>query len=176
MTISNLKIPKIKQAPPYDKDNIAALFDISVYSMTKIKYPVIIETVTTYAAGKECLNLNCSDKNRKYYQLRMKEVWKRPDSKRVWANLDWKDFKDGEGQNYLRLMFQHQVPQGRFLKIQINIFTKENNYKNFYIKRFNHRFDIKYNKDNFYANKGSKGAAKTEDDSAFVSHAVKDGE
>lgn len=158
ISITDLMVPKILRAAPYQDANIAALFDLSLYMVKQpkksdIKSDVIIETLLFWSKDKLCRNLKCSEGSRRYHWLRQKEIWRRGDSKKIWANLDLTDHKDAKGEHYYRLMFQHLVPTDKFLKLQINIFTKDNNYKNFYIKRFNHRFDMKKNADNFYANK-----------------------
>jgi hypothetical protein len=168
ITLTDLKVPSYASKPPFEQDNVAVFFDIAVYNITKVTDQVIAETYTWWSPDGACKNLKCGEKYRRYYPLRIREAWKRPDSQRVWANLDYGDFKDDEGKPYLRLMFQHLVPPGKFLKIRLSLFTKSNNYKNFYIKRFNHRFDSKHDKDNFYAKKGKAGASETEDGSTFV--------
>jgi len=174
--ITDLKVPKFLRAPPYQDANIAALFDISIYTVVKPKHDVIIETLLYWSRDKACKNLKCSEANRKYHVLRQKEVWKRGDTKRVWANLKYTDHKDSKGVNYFKLMFQHLVPHDKFLKLRINIFTQDNNYKNFYIKRFNHRYDMKKNSDNFYSNKGLDKDSENKDSDSNEPQNANDGE
>jgi hypothetical protein len=63
--------------------------------------------------------------------------------KRVFSDL-WPRFKDKKGRKYYRLMFTHSLKDFRpnyLLKIQF--FRPDNNYRDFYVNKFNFRFDYK---------------------------------
>jgi hypothetical protein len=63
--------------------------------------------------------------------------------KRVFSDL-WPRFKDKKGRKYYRLMFTHSLKDFRpnyLLKIQF--FRPDNNYRDFYVNKFNFRIDYK---------------------------------